>query len=218
MLAGAGRKIMIYAPFDTETGGTNAEETDVLTFYMALLDENFKMLDEIDLKLKPDGGRLPVTHAKALEVNGIDIRKHLEDPETITYSEGRERFAAMLKKHHKREGRYNNIKPMGYNVPFDERYVWKHIMPFGQWEEFMHYKRIDVMERVDFLKESGWFPPELGGLGTVNEYLRLPKRNAHNAKDDTWMCVDVYVKIIDIMKSKKDNVAATQDLISLLEA
>jgi DNA polymerase III epsilon subunit-like protein len=57
----------------------------------------------------------------------------------------------------------------------------------------------------------------LGSLSTVVEYLGIPKRPAHNAKEDTLMTVDVYKKWLDIMKSKKD-AGNSQDLISLLEA
>jgi hypothetical protein len=209
---------MYYCPFDSETGGFDPDEVDMLTFYMAIMDQEFKLVDELYLKLKPDGGKLPIAHADALRVNGIDLKKHLEDPETVTYSEGRKQFVAMLKKHHKKEGRFSNLKPMGYNVPFDEGFTWKHLLPRSEWQQFFHYKRIDVMERADFLKECEFFPPDLGSLVTVNDYLQLPKREAHDAKNDSLMCVDVYKKILDIMKSKKDNVSNQQDLISLLEA
>jgi DNA polymerase III epsilon subunit-like protein len=209
---------MYFAAFDTETGGLNPDEVDVLTLYMGIFSEDLKKVDEVYLKLRPDNGRIPVAHADALKVNGIDMKAHLEDKETITYSEARERLTAMLSKYHAKTGKYNNIKPLGYNVPFDERFMWKHILPFPQWEKFMHYKRVDVMERVDFLKECGWFPSDLAGLQTVNDFLQLPKRNAHDAKEDTLMCVDVYGKLLDIMRSKKDNSSASGDIISLLEA
>jgi len=192
-----------YAPFDSETGGLSPDETDMLTFYMGIMDENFKLVDELYLKLKPDG-RLPVAQADALRVNGINLAQHLADPETITYSAGREKLTAMLKKYHKKTGKINNIKPLGYNVPFDERFTWTHLMPHPEWIKLMHYKRIDVMERVDFLKEAGWFPQDLGSLGSVVDYLQLPKRAAHNAREDTLMTVDVYKKLLEIMRSKKD--------------
>lgn len=210
--------MIYYAPFDSETGGFDAQEVDMLTFYMGIFDEDFKKVDELYLRLKPDDGRIPVAHADALRVNGIDLHYHLQDSGTVTYSEGREQLAAMLKKYHKREGRFNNIRPMGYNVPFDEKFTFKHLMPFSEWEKFMHYKRIDVMERVDFLKECGWFPHDLGSLETVNTYLQLPKRNAHDAKEDTMMCVDVYLKLLEIMRAKKENSASQNDIISMLEA
>lgn len=206
-----------YAPFDSETGGLNPDTADLLTFYMCVMDEDFKICDELYLKLKPDGGRLPVAEAQALKVNGIDLKAHLEDPGTVTYSEGRKQLETMLKKYSKKTGRSLNIKPLGYNVPFDENWAWKHLIPREEWLKLMHYKRVDVMERVDFLKEAGWFPQDLGSLGTVVDFLQLPKRAAHNAKEDTLMTVDVYKKLIELMKSKKDGGSA-QDLITLLEA
>ena len=73
------------------------------------------------------------------------------------------------------------------------------------------------MQNVDFLKEAGWFPSDLGSLNTVVEYLQLPKRSAHNAKEDTLMTVDVHKKLLEIMGAKKDG-GSVQDLIGLLEA
>ena len=203
--------------FDSETGGLNPDTADLLTFYGSIFNEEFKLIDELYLKLKPDGGRLPVAEAGALKVNGIDIKAHLEDPGTVTYSEGSQKLKEMLKKYSRRVGKTLNIKPLGYNVPFDEGWAWKHLISREEWLNLMHYKRVDVMERVDFLKESGWFPQDLGSLGTVVDYLQLPKRSAHNAREDTLMTVDVYKKLLEIMKSKKDGSAA-QDLISLLES
>lgn len=206
-----------YMPFDSETGGLNEETADLLTLYAAIMDEEFKICDELYLKLKPNGGRLPVVEAQALKVNGINIQAHLADPETLTYAEGREKLEAMLRKYLKKNGRFSNIRPLGYNVPFDVRWVQQHVLPTDDWQSILHYKNVDVMERVDFLKEAKWFPQDLGSLGSVVDYLQLPKRAAHNAKEDTLMTIDVYKKLLEIMKSKKDGGQA-QDLISLLES
>lgn len=205
-----------YAPFDSETGGFNPETSDLLTYYMCIMDSDFKIVEELYLKLKPDGGRLPIAEAQALKVNGIDLKTHLEDPATITYSEGKKQLQAMLRKYSKRVGRSLNIRPLGYNVPFDMRWTFKYLLNADEWEEFMHYQHIDVMERVCFLKEVGWFPSDIGRLDSVVDYLQLPKRAAHNCKEDTLMTVDVYRKLLEIMKSKKDG-GSVQDLIGLLE-
>lgn len=208
---------IIYAPFDSETGGFNPETADLLTYYMCILDEEFKMKEELYLKLKPNDGRLPIAEAQALEVNKIDIRAHLEDPETVTYSEGKKLLTDMIGRHLKRNGRYSNIIPLGYNVAFDLRWTFKHLVNADEWQKLMHYQDIDVMKNVCFLKDCGWFPKDLGRLESVVEYLQLPKRPAHNCKEDTLMTVDVHRKILEIMASKKDGGSA-QDLISLLEA
>lgn len=203
--------------FDTETGGLHPDNADVLTLYAGMFDQDYKLVDELYLKLKPNDGRLPIVEAEALKVNGIDIKAHLEDPETVTYAEANAKLTTMLKKYLKKNGRYSNIRPLGYNVPFDIRFTQHYILFPKEWESILHYKHVDVMQNVDFLKDSGWFPPDLGSLNTVVEYLQLPKRNAHNAKEDTLMTVDVHKRLLDIMKSKRDG-GQVQDLISLLEA
>lgn len=202
--------------FDTETGGLNHKKADVLTAYFAMLDEDLRIVDELDLKLKPDD-RLPIADAGALRVNGIDLRKHLEDPETITYSEAKKKLVAFLKKYHKKTGRYNNIRPLGQNVQFDIDFVQEYLLPKEEWDSLFHYSKIDTKDRTDFLKDAKWFPEDLGSLGSVVDYLGLPKRAAHNAKEDTLMMIDVHKKLIEIVKGKKEN-SAGQDLISLLEA
>jgi DNA polymerase III epsilon subunit-like protein len=204
--------------FDTETGGLNEDTSDVLTWYGAIVNEELQVIDEINLKLKPDG-RLPIVEAGALKVNGINIQQHMLDPETVTYSEGKSKLITLIKKHLKRNGRYSNVIASGYNVPFDLKFTHKHLIPQEEWLGLIHYKTCDVMAHVDFLKMVGWFPKELGSLGTVVEFLGIPKRNAHNAKEDTLMTLDVHKKLIELMKSKKDGGSGTQvDLISLLEA
>lgn len=206
-----------FMAFDSETGGFNPKKADLLTLYLGIFDEEFKMQDELYLKLKPDGGRFPIAEPGALAVNKINIAEHMADPETITYSEAKVKVIALLKKFLKKKGRFSNIKALGYNVPFDVKWTQEYVLPMDEWESILHYKHIDVMERADFLKEAGWFPSDLGSLGTVVDYLQLPKRAAHNAREDTLMTIDVYRKLLEIMKSKKEGGQA-QDLIGLLES
>jgi DNA polymerase III epsilon subunit-like protein len=210
-------KDALFFAFDSETGGLKPDQADMLTFYGAVVDSNFKVLDEVNLKLKPNEGRLPRADAGALKVNGIDISTHLADPATVTYAEGGALLEAMLKKHSKKVGRRLNITPFGYNVSFDEKFTWHHLLNETQWFKYMHYKKVDVMDRVDFLREAGWLPQEVARLGDVNDFLNLPKRAAHDAKNDTLMTIDVYQALLKLMESKKSG-GSTQDLIALLEA
>lgn len=206
-------------PFDCETGGTDEVKTDLLTLYACIMDENFKIIDEVDLKLKPDGGRFPIAEAGALAVNKIDIKKHMEDPETVTYSEGSKRLLAMVKKYAGKRGRFSNMTPYGFNVPFDKKYVQQYLIPKDQWEALFHYKDADVDQAVSFLRRVGWIPKDVARLQDVADYLGVPKRLAHNAKEDVLRTIDTDKKLIELMKSKKDGGGGqSQDLISLLEA
>lgn len=209
-------KEKFFMAFDSETGGFLPEKADLLTVYFGIFDEELKKVDELYLKLKPND-RLPIAEEQALKVNGINLKEHVEDPETITYEEGTQKLKTFLKKYAKGVGRNSNMRPLGYNVPFDIKWVQFYLLPAEEWENILHYKFVDVMQNVDFLKDCGWFPPDLGSLGTVVDYLQIPKRNAHNAKEDTLMTVDVRKALLELMKSKKDG-GTTQDLISLLEA
>lgn len=205
-----------YLAMDSETGGLDENVEDMLTFYCAIFTYDWKLIDEVDLKLKPDGGRLPIVTAKALAVNKIDIKAHLEDPTTITYSEGKVKVLEFLKKYRK-PGRYSNITPLGHNVPFDLRFTWKHLVPHKDWNDLCHYGIADTKSDTDALKRWGFLPQSCGTLASLVEHFNLPKRSAHNAKEDTLMCVDVAKAMEIFMKSKKEG-GTTQDLIALLEA
>lgn len=205
-----------YLGFDTETGTLDPATGDVLTAYFSILDENFTILEDMDLKLKPDD-RLPIAESGALAVNGIDLEKHLNDPETITYSQAKPKIIALVKKYLKKNGRYSNIIPFGYNVEFDVGYVQYHIIPKGEWESMIHYKALDVMKQVDTLKFHGWLPPFLGNLLSVVKFFGVPIGEAHVAKEDIIMTVGCLKKISELMANKKEG-GTTNDLIALLEA
>jgi len=206
----------IFIAFDSETGGLSPKTSDILTLYMAVLDQDLKVLDEIDLKLKPNTG-LPRADAGALKVNGINIQAHMEDPKTITNSEAKKVIVEFIKKHLKKKGRYSNLVPLGQNLQFDVDFIQEHLIPKDEWDSMIHYGKIDTKMVADFLKDAGWFPQEIGNLGSMVDFLGVPKRNAHSAKEDTLMCIDVYKRILEIMKAKKDG-GQTVDIISLLEA
>jgi len=207
-----------YVALDCETGGLSADTADLLTCYISVVDENFKVQEELDLKLKPDGGRLPQADAGALKVNGINLHEHLANPETIAYSEAKPKIIAMLRKFLKKNGRYSNLRPMGYNLPFDIKFVQTYLLSFEEWDSIINYNQIDPKVVVNFLKDCGWLPPDLGTLVSVVKHFQIPMGTAHNAKVDTLATVEVYKKLIELMASKKNSGGQSMDLISLLEA
>ena len=206
----------IYLAFDVESGGLNPTKADLLTAYFAILDEDFNFLEDLELALKPEG-RLPFAEEGALKVNGIDLDKHVKDPKTITYLEGGQKLAAMIKRHLKKKGRYSNIIPTGYNVNFDIKWVQHYLIDEDTWDSMIHYKALDVMQDVDVLKRHGWLPPTVGNLKSAVEFFGVPMGEAHVAKDDILMTLGVWKKIHELMESKK-NGGSNQDLVSLLEA
>lgn len=206
-----------YLGFDLETGTLDPAKGDLLTGYFAIMDGDFKIKEELSLKLKPEG-RLPIAEPIALKTNGINIQKHLEDPETITYAEGSKKLIALVKQYLKKNGRYSNIIPFGYNIlTFDIPWAQYHLVDKTTWESMIHYKSLDVMQHVDMLKSHGWLPPSVGNLGSMVDYFGVAKGEAHVARDDILMTLGVFLKIRELMDSKK-NGGSNQDIISLLEA
>lgn len=206
----------VYVFFDGETGSLSPSKGDLLTIYFGFFDKDFKLIDELSLKLKPDS-RLPVADATALKINKIDIRAHLEDAETVIYSKGRELLLEKVKKHYKKSGRKSCLVPAGYNVRFDIKFLNHYLLKEEEFEEYFDYKILDVMDEVDVLKRHGWLPSEIGKLEKTAEYFGVAIGTAHNAKDDIFMTVGLYLKIREMMESKK-NGNQSVDLISLLES
>lgn len=205
-----------YLAMDSETGGLEPTVEDMLTFYCAIVTYDWKVVAELDLKLKPNDGRFPVAHAKALAVNKIDLRAHMEDPATITYAEAGKKILEFTSQYRK-PGRYSNITPLGHNVHFDLQFTWQHLIKKYEWEKIMHYGIADTKGDCDALKRWSFLPGSCGTLGSLVEYFNIPKRSAHNAKEDTLMTIDVARAMEVFMKSKKEG-GTTQDLIALLEA
>jgi DNA polymerase III epsilon subunit-like protein len=201
---------------DSETGGLDPKKCDILTLYIAVTDEDFKIIDGLDLKLKPND-RLSIAEPQALTVNKIDIQKHLEDQNTITYAEAKKKIIAFAKKYLKKKGRYSNLIVLGQNVMFDLNFIWEYLIPKDEWEQLFSYNVEDTKTAALFLKRCSWLPKEIGTLKSLVEFFNIPKRGAHEARGDVLMTLDVYKAMIELMKSKKEN-GNNQDIISLLES
>ena len=205
-----------FVAMDSETGGLDPKQSDILTLFMSVVDENFVVLDELDLKLKPEG-RLPIVEDGAMAVNKIDLVKHLEDPNTITYGEAKSKIIAFTKKYLKKRGKYSNLIVLGQNVMFDLNFIWEHICSKQEFEAIFSYNVEDTKTAALFLKRCGWLPKDVGTLKSLVEFFNIPKREAHEARGDVYMTIDVYKAMISLMKSKKDG-GNNQDLIILLES
>ena len=200
---------------DTETGGLDPKRCDVLSMYIAVTDEDLKIIDGLDLKLKPND-RLPVVEEQAMAINRIDLKAHLENPETITYAQAKEKIVAFNKKYLKKRGKFSNCLVLGQNVAFDLAFIQEHIFSRQEWDSIFSYNVEDTKSSALFLKRCGWIPKEIGTLASMVEYFGIPKHTAHEARGDVLMTIQVYKKMIDLMKSKK-NGGDSQDVIALLE-
>lgn len=204
--------------FDTETGGLNPRIHSLLTAYFAVCDENLKIIDELDLQLKPeDLSKLNVTK-EAMDINKINLEEHLADPKTIPYTEGAKQLTEFLTRN-KIKGKKKSFMPCGHNIQFDKEMVWEQMMSQEDWEKTVHYRTLDTSIVCAFLKDLGYFPADLGSLESIVEYLELPKGEVHNARGDVLMNIEVYRAILTLLKEKKTNMVggSSNSLLQIIE-
>lgn len=208
---------MNYMFFDTETGGTNPKVHSLLTAYFAVCNKDLNIIDELELQLRPsDLTKLNLTPA-AMEINKINIEEHLRDPNTVTYEEGRVKLKQFLLRN-KIKGKRKSLMPCGHNVAFDKDMIWEQLMPKEEFEEEVHYRTIDTSSVTSFLKDVGIFPDDLGNLMSLVEHFKVPQQEAHNAKGDVRMNIEVYRRMKEMMQArKKDMIGENSSLLEIIE-
>lgn len=208
---------MHYLWFDTETGGTNPKLHSLLTAYFAVCDKDLNIIDELELQLKPsDASQLNLTQ-EAMEVNKINISEHLKDPNTVTYAEGRVKLKQLLLRN-KIKGKRKSYMPSGHNVAFDKEMIWEQLMPKDEFEEEVHYRTVDTSSICTFLKDVEILPEEVGNLMSLVEHFGVPKQDAHNAKRDVRMNIEVYRRMKSMMKTRKrEMIGNANSLLEIVE-
>ena len=187
-----------YIAFDTETGGLDPLANSLLTVYFVVFDSTFKVLGDLDLKIKPDkGGNYNVT-AEALGINKIDLVKH--DAEATTLTTAKAELYTFLQKFN--EDGKTKLIPVGHNIVFDESFVLNNLISRGVWHKFVSYRKLDTGTILQFLKMVGKVPTHVtGSLGSIIEHFNLKVNGElHIAKTDTVATVKslrAMVKLIE---------------------
>lgn len=185
----------MYLAFDTETGGLGTD-VSLLTAYFAVLDKEFNLKDELNLKLMPDDGIYRV-RAEALNINKIDIAAL--GSEAIAYKEARTHLYNFLKTNYNGE----QLIPVGQNVAFDVNFIEDIIISKGSWDNFVSRRPLDTMYIAAYLKTLGKYPEDRSvSLGSLIEYfdIKLDEGVVHEAKYDTLATVEVLKKLIEAGK------------------
>lgn len=203
-----------YLATDTETGGLFENKNPILTLYMAVVGEDFGIIDEIDLAIKPEAPFDEIT-PEAMNINKIDLAKHIERPDILTRDQANVKIKEFLKKN-KPKG--VKLKPLGHNLGFDKRMIQAQILSPQEWNELLHYSEMDTKMLGDALKKAGWLPPEIGTLDSLIKHFSINQLGAHNARNDTLMTVEAYRNLIGMLRSRKDSSGESSfDILSLLE-
>jgi len=187
---------MKYFCFDTETGGLK-KDFSLLTLYGEILDEDFNVQDEIDLKIKPDDGNYHVC-VEALRTNKIDLLEH--DKTAISTTDASNKFKSFICRHSVN----NKIIPVGHNVSMDIKFVKTYLMESEEWEKHFSYQKMDSQAIAIFLSFSGLLP-ELPShsLEMLAKYFKLNTESLHDAKIDVKTTRKIIMLMSDKLKNKE---------------
>lgn len=175
-----------YLALDIETGGIGTDKS-LLTAYFQVLDESFNVVDELDLRVKPDDGVYRIT-AEALGINKINLVEH--DAVAISQSAAGGFLRAFLLKAVPKEGQ--RLIPIGHGVAFDLQFIHAHLLGKETFQKYTSYRLLDTAAIGQFLKLLLLVPETVSGsLGSFVEFYSIPPGAYHTAKGDTEMTIAV---------------------------
>ena len=178
-------------------GGLEKEQYSLLTSYLLATDDNFNVIAELDLRLKPNDGIYKVC-GEAMSVNKIDLAVH--DRLAITYTEGATKLYNWLKT--LTEDGKIKATVVGHGVYGDVEWIIYHLISRGSWEKFTSYRKLDTSAVCQFLKSCSMFPEDVSGsLTSLAKYFNIPvdENKAHDAKYDTELTFQVFMKLREQM-------------------
>lgn len=187
---------MTYIVFDTETGGLGLD-TSLLTAWFGVFDAELNLVDELDLRVKPNDGVYLVT-GQGLGVNKIDLVEH--DKVAITYKEAGTALYNFLVKNKAPVEVGGKLIPLGQHVYFDIEFLLAKIISKGSWDNFVTHRVLDTMRIARFLQLIGKLPVESVSLTKLVEYFGIKvEGNPHEAKYDALATVEVYKALVALV-------------------
>ncbi len=182
---------MKYLVFDCETTGL-LPSCNVLTAYFIILDDNFKILHELDLKIKHPHYLI---FTKALEINKINLVEH--DKIAIPIDEAYKLIIEFIKKY---DTKYSII---GHNIQFDINMLKSNKL-ITEKDIELYFKKdyIDTYNLAQILKiEKKISKYQSLSLSKLCNFLQITVKSEldfHDAKYDCYSTIELYKKLLEI--------------------
>lgn len=187
---------MKYLACDVESGGVDSKKQSILTAYLAVLDSNFNIIDELELAVKPNDGNYVVT-AEAMNINKINLIEH--DAKAITESEAGGKLRDFLIQNNK-DGA-DKLIPVGHNVKFDIIFMGDKLLNIRTIEKYVSYRYLDTGVLAQALKAIGKIPESVSGsLGSLVSHYKINPGEFHTARGDTLMTIEVLKRMLAEIK------------------
>jgi hypothetical protein len=185
-----------YLIADAEMGGRELHFSLLTSFFM-VMDEDFKVLGELDLKTKPDDG-IYILSGQGMTVNGINIQEH--DKIAIPYKQAKPLLYDFLK----RMAQGKHLVPVGHGIRGDISHFQKYLISEGSWEQYCSYHYIDTGVVLQYLRACSKLPYDTdGSVGALASYFNIDvdKNVLHTARYDTGLIAEVFQKMVELGKN-----------------
>lgn len=189
-----------YIAIDTETGGIGPE-ADLLTAYFGVHDEDFNLIAELTIKLRPESeDDFFSVSAKALEINKINLIEHFKTSKPKSEA-GAELMRFLIAQ--SMAGKHRLI-PVGHNVAFDVQKVNDKLLNKKAWDQFVGYRKLDTGTLGQFFQAAGLIPKEVSAsLGSLMKHYGLQfQGEAHNERADALACIDIIKAMLKQIKGE----------------
>lgn len=196
-----GEKLEYFMVVDTETGGLNKDEHELLEIGAVVYDYLGNCVDSYEIVIESPTlqGRPYVSPKKkinliALKINKIHQRSTKKSkPEEVAVS-----FANWCLN----VAEKYNPTLVGQNLQFDIGFInpFMELHGFSGWSELFHYHRIDTVPIALALQRVGVIKSEKVSLVNLAKELRVEHTSAHSALSDAHATAGVYLGMLKQLK------------------
>lgn len=191
----------MYLSIDCEMGGVGPQFS-LLQVGAIFYSDDFREVDKLDLKVKPDDGVYKVS-AEGLKVNKINLINH--DITALTYTDAGKILGQKLYKYCTENK--SLLKIVGLNVGGDIRQITTHLISPKTWENFVSHREIDVSAIHGLFLAAGLYEGKVNGsLCSLLTQFKIPHLSSslHNAVYDAECTFTVYVEMVRRIQALKD--------------
>lgn len=197
---------MNYLVIDTETGGLNHKQHNLLQIYAGVFNEKGKKLEEFNQYIDPcwdkeGNGVVPCLTLRALQINKYFDAFKEEDIET-----GEQVARDFAKWLVEVSNEYEGLVLLGQNIRFDMNFLTTFMEEHGYhgWDELFDYHMRDPGVVATALKDAGLMKGlRRTSLNSLAYFYKVPanKDKLHDASYDAEITLKVWLKMLEHLKT-----------------
>lgn len=189
------KKKAAFVCLDCETGGVDENDSDLLSFFAAITDEDFNILATLgEVHTEPMNGVYRVTPG-ALKVNKIDLTVR---ENVVNYLRAGEMLHQFLMTH--KPGGNGKLVFLNHNAAFDIGYVNQFLINKKAWQKIISVTPADTKITGRALMDSGVVDKGAGNLEWWAKYFNIINEAPHTGRGDVLTTIAVYQNQLRVLR------------------